>query len=128
MAINAIRSRLGLESEVMDLADCRDAMTEGVRNSIPVAIACAAVGIVVGVATLTGIALDAADAVVNLGQAIPSEMLRLLVTLALVFGGSVGARIAAAKFMPGANGAMGKSGEGMGGGRRRGRRRGRGPF
>ena len=89
MAINAIRNRLGLESEVMDLADCRDAMTEGVRNSIPVAIACAAVGIVVGIATLTGIALDAADAVVNLGQAIPSEMLRLLVTLALTMGASI---------------------------------------
>jgi TRAP transporter 4TM/12TM fusion protein len=89
MAINAIRSQLKLESEVMNLADCRDAMTEGVRNSIPVAIACAAVGIVVGVATLTGIALDAADAVVNLGQAIPSDMLRLLVTLALTMGASI---------------------------------------
>ena len=89
VAINAIRTRMGLQSEVMDIAECRDAMTEGVRNSIPVAIACAAVGIVVGIATLTGIALDAADAVVNLGQAIPSEMLRLLVTLALTMGASI---------------------------------------
>lgn len=89
MAINAIRATLGLQAEVMNVADCRDAMTEGVRNSIPVAIACAAVGIVVGIATLTGIALDAADAVVNLGRAIPSEMLRLLVTLALTMGASI---------------------------------------
>ncbi|MES1928722.1 TRAP transporter, 4TM/12TM fusion protein [Salinisphaera dokdonensis CL-ES53] len=89
VAINAIRTSLGLQAEVMDIADCRDAMTEGVRNSIPVAIACAAVGIVVGIATLTGIALDAADAVVSLGQAIPSEMLRLLVTLALTMGASI---------------------------------------
>ncbi|GAB3671711.1 TRAP transporter permease [Salinisphaera aquimarina] len=89
VAINAIRSRLPVESEIMDIADCRDAMVEGVRNSIPVAIACGAVGIIVGIATLTGIALDAADAVVSLGQAIPSEMVRLLVTLALTMGASI---------------------------------------
>jgi TRAP transporter 4TM/12TM fusion protein len=89
IAINAIRTSLGLQAEVMDIADCRDAMTEGVRNSIPVAIACAAVGIVVGIATLIGVALDAADAVVQLGSAIPSEMVRLLVTLALTMGASI---------------------------------------
>ncbi len=90
IAINMIRSRLPIEpSEVMDIADCRDAMVEGVRNAIPVAIACGAVGIIVGVATLTGIALDAADWVVSMGQAIPSEMVRLLVTLALTMGASI---------------------------------------
>ncbi|MES1923833.1 TRAP transporter, 4TM/12TM fusion protein [Salinisphaera sp. T31B1] len=89
LAINAIRSRLPVESEVMDFGDCRDAMVEGVRNAIPVAIACAAVGIIVGIATLTGIALDAADAVVNMGQAIPYDMLRLLVTLALTMMASI---------------------------------------
>lgn len=89
LVINAIRSRLPVESEVMDIGDCRDAMVEGVRNAIPVAIACAAVGIIVGIATLTGIALDAADAVVNMGQAIPYDMLRLLVTLALTMMASI---------------------------------------
>ena len=88
-AINAVRSRLPVTSEVMDLAACRDAMTEGVRNAIPVAIACAAVGVIVGVATLTGIALDAADAVVTMGEAIPFDMLRLLVTLALTMAASI---------------------------------------
>lgn len=89
VVINAIRSRLPVSSEVMDVADCRDAMIEGVRNAIPVAIACGAVGIIVGVATLTGIALDAADWVVSMGQAIPSEMVRLIVTLALTMGASI---------------------------------------
>lgn len=89
VAINVIRSRLPVESEVMDVADCRDAMVEGVRNAIPVAIACGAVGIIVGVATLTGIALDAADWVVSMGQAIPSDLIRLLVTLALTMGASI---------------------------------------
>lgn len=89
IAVNAARASIGLESEVMDVGDCRDAMTEGVRNAIPVAIACGAVGIIVGVATLTGIALDAADAVVNLGQAIPYPMVQLLVTLLLTMGASI---------------------------------------
>ena len=89
VAINAARARMGLQAEVMDVADCRDAMTEGVRNAIPVAIACGAVGIIVGVATLTGIALDAADAVVNLGQAIPFAWLQLVVTLILTMAASI---------------------------------------
>ncbi|WP_018717051.1 TRAP transporter permease [Arhodomonas aquaeolei] len=89
MAVNFARRSLSLESEVMDIGDCRDAMTDGVRNSIPVAIACGAVGIIVGVATLTGIALDAADAVVTMGQSIPYDMLRLLITLALTMAASI---------------------------------------
>ena len=89
VVINALRARLGLEAEKIDLADCRDAMTNGVRNSIPVALACGAVGIVVGVATLTGIALDAADAVVQLGRSIPFPTLQLLVTLLLTMVASI---------------------------------------
>ncbi|WP_423821901.1 TRAP transporter permease [Salinisphaera sp. SPP-AMP-43] len=90
IAINVLRSRLPVEqSEVMDIGDCRDAMVEGVRNAIPVAIACGAVGIIVGVATLTGIALDAADWVVSMGQAIPYDLVRLLVTLVLTMGASI---------------------------------------
>ncbi|WP_133491462.1 TRAP transporter permease [Alcanivorax sp. 24] len=87
--INAVRARLGLVAEKMDVADCRDAMTDGVRNSIPVALACGAVGIIVGIATLTGIALEAADAVVQLGRAIPYPTLQLLVTLMLTMIASI---------------------------------------
>ncbi|WP_106476018.1 TRAP transporter permease [Phytohalomonas tamaricis] len=81
VTINMVRARLGLVAEKMDIADCTKAMEEGVRNAIPVAIACGTVGIIVGVATLTGVALEAADAVVQIGAAIPSPMLQLLVTL-----------------------------------------------
>ncbi|GAB2785505.1 TRAP transporter permease [Halomonas shantousis] len=89
VAINALRARLGLVAEKMDVADCRDAMSDGVRNAIPVAIACGAVGIIVGVATLTGVALEAADAVVTLGQQIPIPMIQLLVTLFLTMIASI---------------------------------------
>ncbi|GAB2720940.1 TRAP transporter permease [Halomonas garicola] len=89
VAINALRAKLGLVAEKMDVADCRDAMHDGVRNAIPVAIACGAVGIIVGVATLTGIALEVADAVVTLGQQIPYPTVQLLVTLALTMLASI---------------------------------------
>ncbi|NNC23243.1 TRAP transporter permease [Salinisphaera sp. USBA-960] len=90
VAINLVRSSLPIDNtEIMDVGDCRDAMVEGVRNAIPVAMACGAVGIIVGVATLTGIALDAADWVVSMGQMIPWDMLRLLVTLALTMAASI---------------------------------------
>ncbi|ROO27077.1 TRAP transporter permease [Salinisphaera japonica] len=88
--INLLRRGLPVpEAETMDTLDCRDAMVEGVRNAIPVAIACGAVGIVVGVATLTGIALDAAAWVVSMGQAIPSPTVQLLVTLVLTMLASI---------------------------------------
>ncbi|WP_242495546.1 TRAP transporter permease [Salinicola tamaricis] len=89
VAINALRAKLGMVAEKMDVADCRDAMADGVRNAIPVAVACGAVGIIVGIATLTGIALDAADAVVTLGQQIPIPMIQLLVTLVLTMIASI---------------------------------------
>ncbi|WNK20027.1 TRAP transporter permease [Halomonas piscis] len=88
-AINALRAKRGLVAEKMDVADCRDAMHDGVRNAIPVAIACGAVGIIVGVATLTGIALEVADAVVTLGQQIPFPTVQLLVTLMLTMLASI---------------------------------------
>ncbi|MHB0777519.1 TRAP transporter permease [Halomonas sp. WWR20] len=89
VAINALRARLGLVAEKMNIGDCRDAMGDGVRNAIPVAIACGAVGIIVGIATLTGVALEAADAVVTLGQQIPIPMIQLLVTLFLTMIASI---------------------------------------
>ncbi|MGQ7245304.1 TRAP transporter permease [Salinicola sp. V024] len=89
VAINALRARLGMIAEKMDIGDCRDAMHDGIRNAIPVAVACGAVGIIVGIATLTGVALEAADAVVTLGQQIPIPMIQLLVTLFLTMIASI---------------------------------------
>ncbi|SMC95330.1 TRAP transporter, 4TM/12TM fusion protein [Fulvimarina manganoxydans] len=89
IVVNFARRRIGPMHEEMDFASCRDAMANGVRESIPVGIACGAVGVIVGVATLTGIALEAADAVVDLGSTIPYPTLQLVVTLVLTMIASI---------------------------------------
>ena len=50
------------------LAICRDALAEGARNALPVGIACAIVGIVIGTLTLTGIASTFIGAVIAIGE------------------------------------------------------------
>ena len=89
VVVNALRASKGIVAETMTARDCVDAMEGGIRNAIPVAVACGAVGIIVGVATLTGIALEAADAVVALGSHIPSPMIQLMVTLLLTMLASI---------------------------------------
>ncbi|MEF2071339.1 TRAP transporter permease [Consotaella aegiceratis] len=87
--VNIARRRIGPMAETMAFRDCRDATVEGVRSAIPVAVACGAVGIIVGIATLTGIALEAADEVVRLGQLISVPLLQLVVTLVLTMIASI---------------------------------------
>lgn len=55
------------KSTRMSLKDVADALFEGTRSMVPVAIACASVGIVIGVASLTGFGLSMASAIVALG-------------------------------------------------------------
>ena len=50
------------------LAICRDSMAEGAKNALPVGIACAIVGIVIGTLTLTGIASTFIGWVIAVGQ------------------------------------------------------------
>jgi TRAP transporter 4TM/12TM fusion protein len=50
------------------LAICRDAMAEGAKNALPVGIACAIVGIVIGTLTLTGIASTFIGAIIRIGE------------------------------------------------------------
>jgi TRAP transporter 4TM/12TM fusion protein len=50
------------------LVICRDALAEGARNALPVGIACAIVGIVIGTLTLTGIASTFIGAVIAIGE------------------------------------------------------------
>ncbi|MHB1101418.1 MAG: TRAP transporter permease [Devosia sp.] len=50
------------------LAICRDSLAEGARNALPVGIACAIVGIVIGTLTLTGIASTFIGAVIAIGE------------------------------------------------------------
>jgi len=53
---------------VATLAIVRDALAEGARNALPVGIACAIVGIVIGTLTLTGIASTFIGAIIAIGQ------------------------------------------------------------
>ncbi|KKB84359.1 C4-dicarboxylate ABC transporter [Devosia limi DSM 17137] len=50
------------------LAIVRDSLAEGARNALPVGIACAVVGIVIGTLTLTGIASTFIGAIIQIGE------------------------------------------------------------
>ncbi|WP_240374946.1 TRAP transporter permease [Bacillus piscicola] len=63
----------------MSFRDIVDALEDGARTALAVAIACAAVGIIVGVATMTGFGIKLANAIVTLGGA--SILLTLLFTM-----------------------------------------------
>ncbi|MCM3714215.1 TRAP transporter permease [Alkalihalobacillus oceani] len=63
----------------MSLKDIIEALEQGARTSIGVAIACACVGIVVGVATMTGFGLKLANGIVTLGG--ESLLLTLVFTM-----------------------------------------------
>jgi TRAP transporter 4TM/12TM fusion protein len=47
---------------------CRDSLAEGARNALPVGIACAIVGVVIGTLTLTGIASTFIGAIIAVGE------------------------------------------------------------
>ncbi len=68
------------------LAICRDALAEGARNALPVAIACAIVGIVVGTLTLTGIASTFIGMVIRLGESNLFLSLILVMITCLILG------------------------------------------
>ncbi|MDK2867362.1 MAG: hypothetical protein PWP51_2141 [Clostridiales bacterium] len=61
----------------MSLKDILDALEEGTRSVVSVAIACAVVGIIIGVVSLTGFGLNMANAIIQLGKT------NLLATLVL---------------------------------------------
>nr|WP_080643750.1 TRAP transporter permease [Mesorhizobium loti] len=58
---------------------CRDALAEGAKSALPVGIACAIVGIIVGTMTLTGIANTFGDYIVSVGR--DSLILSLILTM-----------------------------------------------
>lgn len=55
------------KSTRMSLKDVLDALYEGTRSLVPVAVACATVGIVIGVASITGFGISMANAIILLG-------------------------------------------------------------
>ncbi len=61
------------------LAICRDSLAEGAKTALPVGIACAIVGIIVGAMTLTGAATTFGDFVVSIGE--KSLFLSLILTM-----------------------------------------------
>ena len=50
------------------LGICRDSLAEGAKNALPVGIACAIVGIVIGTLTLTGIASTFIGTIIRIGE------------------------------------------------------------
>ncbi|MBF9234736.1 TRAP transporter permease [Microvirga alba] len=67
---------------------CRDALADGARQALPVGLACAVVGIVIGTMTLTGIGTIFGNWVVSIGKdsLILSLVLTMLVSLVLGMG------------------------------------------
>ena len=63
----------------MSFKDILDAFAEGTQSVISVAVACAVVGIIIGVVSLTGFGLNMANAIIQLGRA--NLMLTLILTM-----------------------------------------------
>ena len=61
------------------LAICRDALAEGAKTALPVGVACAVVGIIIGTMTLTGAANTFGQFIVSVGQ--DSLFLSLVLTM-----------------------------------------------
>jgi TRAP transporter 4TM/12TM fusion protein len=55
------------KSTRMSFKDICDAMADGAKQTVPVAMACACVGIIVGVISKTGFGLNMSDAIITLG-------------------------------------------------------------
>ncbi len=75
--------------ETTNLTTVMSAINAGVRSTTGVALACACVGIVVGISTQTGIALNLANFVIKAGQRISIPALQLFITLLLTMLASI---------------------------------------
>lgn len=70
----------------MTLKDILDAFAEATRSTVSVAIACAIVGIIIGVVSLTGFGLNMADAIIELGHASLFSTLVLTMVTCMILG------------------------------------------
>jgi len=68
------------------LATSRDALADGAKNALPVAIACAMVGVIIGVLSLTGSASTFASFIVRIGEQSLFASLVLTMLTCLVLG------------------------------------------
>ncbi len=83
LLVNIIRKAAGLRAEEIAVKDFFDALENGAKTTVPVAIACGAVGIVVGIASLTGVAIEIANSIVSIGSMVNNELIQLVITLFL---------------------------------------------
>nr|WP_240934790.1 TRAP transporter permease [Fusobacterium sp. FSA-380-WT-3A] len=70
----------------MSIKDILDAFAEATRSTVSVAIACAIVGIIIGVVSLTGFGLNMADAIIELGHASLFSTLILTMVTCMILG------------------------------------------
>ncbi len=70
----------------MSIRDIFDALEEGARSTVSVAIACAVVGIIIGVVSLTGFGLNMANAIIQLGNANLLATLFLTMITCMILG------------------------------------------
>src|SRR5690606_20447249 len=71
---------------VETLEACRDALAEGARQALPVGLACAVVGIVIGTMTLTGVGTIFGNWVVSIGKGSLALSLVLTMFVSLLLG------------------------------------------
>ena len=64
LVVACLAFRAGRDTLVL----CRDALAEGAKNALPVGIACAIVGVIIGTLTLTGIASTFIGAIIDIGR------------------------------------------------------------
>lgn len=81
LAINLLRKKMNIKTDEMDVPDFKKALEEGAKTTISVALACGTVGIIVGIATLTGVAIDLANSIIALGENVSSPLIELVITL-----------------------------------------------
>lgn len=68
------------------LAICRDALAEGAKTALPVGVACAVVGVIIGTMTLTGVANTFGQYIVSVGSTSLFLSLVLTMIVCLILG------------------------------------------
>lgn len=68
------------------LVGCRDALADGARQALPVGLACAVVGLVIGTMTLTGLGTIVGSALIALGKENLAATLVLTMVFSLILG------------------------------------------
>ena len=96
IAVSAARASLDMRQGVDEafhrrgvaVSDLASGLERGVRNTVPVATACAVVGIIVGVVTQTGLGLKLSGAILALsgGSVLAAAVLTMLASIVLGFG------------------------------------------